>query len=70
MTQPKLYDPEHWHRRAEELLTIAGETRDASSKATLLQIANEYEILARRADARRKESSHPAAEKQEAPVAS
>jgi hypothetical protein len=52
--KPKLYDPDHWQSRAEELLVIAEGIKDALAKATLLEIADEYEVLASRAEARLK----------------
>jgi hypothetical protein len=52
--KPKLYDPNHWHGRAQEMRAIAEGIKDAFSKATLLEIADEYEVLASRAAARLK----------------
>ena len=51
--ETRIYRPEHWHRRAEELRTLAAEgTRDPDSRSLLKQIADEYELLAKRAEDR------------------
>jgi hypothetical protein len=50
--KPKLYDPDHWHNRAEELRVIAEGIKNALAKTTLLEIADEYELLRSRAEAR------------------
>jgi hypothetical protein len=52
MDPPKIYRPEHWHRRAEELRTAAEGTRDPDSRSLLKQIADEYDLLAKRAEDR------------------
>jgi hypothetical protein len=51
--QTKIYPPEHWHRRAEELRILAAEARrDPDSRSLLKQIADEYDLLAKRAEDR------------------
>jgi hypothetical protein len=46
-------DPKHWRERAEEARTVAEQmTHDAQSKRQMLQIAEDYEELARRAEKR------------------
>jgi hypothetical protein len=49
----KIYPPHHWRQRARELRNIAAEgARDPDKRSRLLQIADEYDVLARRADER------------------
>jgi hypothetical protein len=51
--EARIYPPEHWHRRAEELRILAAEARrDPRSRSLLKQIADEYDLLAKRADNR------------------
>jgi hypothetical protein len=45
-------DPAHWRRRAEEIRALAGDIRDSESRATMLNLAEDYEQLARRAEER------------------
>jgi hypothetical protein len=40
-------DPEHWRTRAEEARILANEMNDSKTKDAMLQIADEYEHLAR-----------------------
>jgi hypothetical protein len=42
-------DPEHWHSRAEDARKIAAQIIDPVSSRTMLEIAEAYESLARRA---------------------
>jgi hypothetical protein len=42
----------YWRSRAEETRTLAVSMRDEEAKATLLDIADRYERMARRSDAR------------------
>jgi hypothetical protein len=51
MDPPKIYRPEHWHRHAEELRTAAEGMRH-SSRSLWKQIADEYDLLAKRAEDR------------------
>ena len=44
--------PEHWRSRAETMRTLAEDMRDLVAKATILEIAEQYENLARRAEER------------------
>jgi hypothetical protein len=51
--ETRIYPPEHWHRRAEELRIRAAEAkRDPHSRSLLKQIADEYDLLAKRAEDR------------------
>jgi len=49
--------PEYWQSRAEEARTMAGNTRHADTRETLLKIAEGYERLANGAQAKRKPST-------------
>ena len=45
-------DPEHWRKRADEARSLADDMKDEISKQMTLQIADDYEHLARRANSR------------------
>jgi hypothetical protein len=47
-----LNDPEHWRDRAQEAHTRADQLDDPQSKSAMLRIAQDYELLAKRAEAR------------------
>ena len=49
-----LNDPEHWRKRADEARSLANDMKDEISKQMMLQIADDYERLAKRAEARAK----------------
>jgi len=42
-----IYDPEHWRKRAEEMRSIADNMHDLVARASMLRIADEYEVLAK-----------------------
>ena len=42
-------DPQRWRDRADEIRSLASETNDPESRRIMLRLANEYELLARRA---------------------
>jgi hypothetical protein len=56
MTKQLFQDPRHWHNRAEDACKLAVQILDPVSRRTVLEIAESYESLARRA-ARRTQSS-------------
>ena len=47
-----LNNPAHWHRRAEEAHLIAQQLEGSEAQAAILKIADEYDRLAVRAEAR------------------
>jgi hypothetical protein len=49
-------DPVHWLNRAEEARVIAEEMRDPESRRIMLNIADDYERLAKRA--RKRQAGH------------
>jgi hypothetical protein len=53
-------DPKHWRKRADEARNLADDMKDEISKQMMLQIADDYGHLARRARARRWRSRFPA----------
>ena len=47
-------DPEHWRKRADEARSLAYDMKDEISKQMMLQIVDDYEHLAKRAEQRAK----------------
>jgi hypothetical protein len=47
-------DPEHWRKRADEARSLANDMKDEISKQMMLQIADDYEHRAKRAEQRAK----------------
>jgi hypothetical protein len=45
-----LNDPQRWLDRADETRAQASETNDQESRRIMLRLANDYELLARRAE--------------------
>jgi hypothetical protein len=56
MTKKLSHDPAHWHDRAEEARRVAAEILDPISRRKMLEIAESYESLARRAAERHVQS--------------
>ena len=54
MTAEDINDFKHWRERAKKLRTVAESLPDPHSRTTLLQIAEDYEKLAARAEERSK----------------
>ena len=52
MLSPFLHDPQRWKDRADQMRSLAGDTRDPESRTIMLRLANDYELLARRAEQR------------------
>jgi hypothetical protein len=42
-------DPQRWRDHPDEMRSLASETNDPESKRIMLRLANDYELLARRA---------------------
>jgi len=49
MSKKLFHDPQHWYDRAEDARNVAAEILDPISRRTMLNIAESYESLARRA---------------------
>jgi hypothetical protein len=45
-------DPGHWRQRATEMRQLAGQSRDPAEKNILLEIADAYDVLATRTEAK------------------
>ena len=52
MLSPFLNDPQHWKDRADQMRSLAGDTSDLESRTIMLRLANDYELLAKRAERR------------------
>ena len=46
------HQPEHWRQRAKEMRTLARDMHDLVARASMLDIADQYERLALRAEER------------------
>jgi hypothetical protein len=56
-----LNDPGYWRNRADELRAIAENVKDPTAKATLLGCAQDYDLLAERAEERLRSPADAAA---------
>ena len=54
-----MFDAKHWRARAEEARVHADEMDDPVARGTMLKIADEYEKLAQRAEARERGKRTP-----------
>jgi hypothetical protein len=52
MPDGHINDPAHWRKRAEEARKMAEQIDDVLAQAAMLRIAEDYEQLAKRAEAR------------------
>jgi hypothetical protein len=50
MSFPDDAEPEYWHERAQEARALADQMNDPEAKRMMLEIANGYEWLAKRAE--------------------
>src|SRR5262249_1962417 len=54
LVMPDKLTPEYWRNRAEEVRTLAADMMDRQARAALLNIAEQYEDLAKRAEERQR----------------
>ena len=52
MASHLLNDPEHWHERAKAMRLLSVKTPEPVSRWAILKVADEYEVLAQRAEDR------------------
>jgi hypothetical protein len=52
-----LNDPQHWRDRAEQARAMAVQMTDVDAIAAMLGVAGDYELLAKRAEERLRESN-------------
>ena len=52
MPSSSVNDPEHWRQRAKQMRTLVEGVRDDAAKVEMLRTAEDYEKLAKRAEAR------------------
>jgi hypothetical protein len=57
MPWSQIDDPKHWRSRAEEARAVAEHMTDPISKQMMLNVAADYERLAKRAEERRAKAS-------------
>jgi hypothetical protein len=52
MSAQYVSDPKHWRDRAAQMRALSGWMNDDETKMTMLKLADEYDMLAERRDAR------------------
>ena len=58
MAKSIINDPKHWRDRADEARAVAEALSDAEAKSLMLEIADGYERMARRAEERKAAAGH------------
>jgi hypothetical protein len=54
MPSSNINNPEYWLQRAKEMRTLAEDVADGAARQKMLRVAEDYDKLAKRADARSK----------------
>ena len=52
MPKSRINDPRHWRERAQEARIVADALTDPDSNSRMLRVAEDYEVLAQRAEQR------------------
>jgi hypothetical protein len=59
MPSSTINDPKHWYDRAAEMRALSATMNDVETRAIMLRLADDYDKLADRAEARAKDTSQP-----------